>query len=246
MESTWPAPRPQGPASDRLCSPWTLAHPAAGRLGGCISAPSAFWGPNPLSLVHEYLPGSENFPLVLSFHELPLHSCPLLPCSTRGTRRKPTGHPHTPRLQPAQGPHSELSLGWPVALCPCVLPTISGSIPPTSHPKGPSLWLQPLTSRSFQLDPRLRPPSSLLWLPHPPALWNEFTKVPLCLPGTLPFCKSWARMGVWRRAGQVVVTALRGQFQENESQFPLGPTHRAEMSLSPSSIKDCGGSQTGS
>lgn len=46
-----------------------------------------------------------------------------------------------------------LSLPW-------VLPTISGSIPPASHPKGPSLRLQSLMSRPFQLDPRLRPPSA--------------------------------------------------------------------------------------
>ena len=90
---------------------------------------------------------------------------------------------------------------------PWVLATISGSIPPAFHPKGPSLWLQPLMSRPLQLDPRLRPLSSVLRPPQPPALWNEFTKVPLCLPGTLPFCKSWARMGVWRRAGPAVITA---------------------------------------
>ena len=117
------------------------------------------------------------------------------------------GHP-LPRGSNLPRAHTRSSAWGCLSLTlPWVLPTISGSILPESHPKRPSLRLQPLMSRPFQLDLRLCPPSSLLWLPYPPALWNEFTKVPLCLPGTLPFCKSWARMGVWRRAGPAVITA---------------------------------------
>ena len=177
--------------------------PCCREAGGCISTPSAFWGPNPFSLVHEYLPGSETFHLVLSFHELlpPPAPSSRAPSSAGGTQLKPTGHPHppTPRLQPAQGPHSQLSLGQP--------------IPPTPLGAPQDQWVHPSrisSQRAFPLAPAADVQAFPAGLSHPspnpsphtpPALWNEFTKVPLCLPGTLPFSKSWARMWVWRRAG---------------------------------------------
>lgn len=172
-------------------------------------------------------------------------SCPLLPCSTEA-RRKPTSHPPTPRLQPAQDPHSELSLGRPVAPCPCALPTISGSIPSASHPKGPSLWLQPLMSRPFQLDLRLRPPSSLLRLPHPQLSGMSSPRFPFASQG-LPFCKILGQDGgveeSWASCDHSWAFRVSSGIQEP---VPLGPTHRAEILRSHCSVKDCGGSQTGS
>lgn len=166
-----PLPDPRAPSltASVLLGPWpTLLQ---GGWGGCISAPSAFWGPNPFSLVHEYLPGSENFHLVLSFHELPLHSCPFLPCSTRGTRWKPTGHPHTPRLQPAQGPHSELSLGRPVPPPPLGAPHDQWVHPTrissqTAFPQAPAADVQafpagPQTPPTVITPPAPPPPSCL-------------------------------------------------------------------------------------
>ena len=245
MESTRPAPRPQGPASDRLCSPWTLAHPAAGRLGGASQHPLHF-GAQVHSLWSMNICLDQKLSIWSSASMSSPFPRPPLPELRRGNSASPTGHPPTPRLQPAQGPHSELSLGRP--------------FPPPLLDAPQDQWVHPSrisSQRAFPLAPAAdvqafpagvshaspaRPPHT------PPALWNEFTKVPLCLPGTLPFSKSWARMGVWRRAGASCnhSWALRGQFQEYKSQFPLGPMHGAEMSPSPSSVKDCGGRQTGS
>ena len=112
MESTRPAPRPQGPASDRLCSPWTLAHPAAGRLGGASQHPLHF-GAQVHSLWSMNICLDQKLSIWSSASMSSPFPRPPLPELRRGNSASPTGHPPTPRLQPAQGPHSELSLGRP-------------------------------------------------------------------------------------------------------------------------------------
>lgn len=149
----------------------------------------------------------------------------------------PTPYPEAPTCPgPHSGPHSEPSLGHSVPPAPLGSPHDQW-VHPThisferAFPPAPAADVQ-----AFPAGPQTPPTLSLVippLPPHPPpALWNEFTKVPLCLPGTLPFSKSKARMVVWRSAGASCdhSWALQGQFQEYESQFPLGPMHRAEMS----------------
>lgn len=96
---------------------------------------------------------SSPFPPAPSSHALQgeLGGNPLAKPLPRGSNL-PRAHTWDHTQSPAWGILS-LPLPW-------VLLTISGSIPPASHPKGPSLRLQPLMSRPFQLDPRLRPPSA--------------------------------------------------------------------------------------
>ena len=179
--------------------------PCCREAGGCISAPSAFWGPSPFSLVHEYLPGSETFHLVLSFHELPLPPAP----SSRALQGELSGNPPAiplPRGSNLPRAHTRSSAWGSLSLpLPWVLPRTSGSIPPASHPKGPSLWLQPLMSRLFQLDLVIPPPT-----PHPTRLQLCGMSSPRFLFASQGLCPSpnpGPGCGCGGELGPVVITA---------------------------------------
>ena len=101
------------------------------------------------------------------------------PPPRRGNSASPTGHPPTPRLQPAQGPHLELSLGRPVPPPPLGAPQVQWVHPShiSSERAFPPAPATPAADvHAFPAGPQT-PPTLRLVIPPPPP---HSTRLQLC------------------------------------------------------------------